>query len=227
MKKLSCSTGSALLALSLAACGPITEEELDVMQREQPLESTCTSLGSQINAHACAHSNTSADHLSRTATSGLTSSTPNVNTKHKQYDVTLPAGAAGTVTFKPANTGSWAFYFTQNIPFALKNGTSPLSPALAHGIFVSGCSLTHAKVYDLDSTVTYQLELGAAQGNLVGLIPEELADSAVRYYRDADGDTWGDNDLTKSIRTACTQPSGYVTRRYDCNDNNPAVYSCN
>ena len=40
------------------------------------------------------------------------------------------------------------------------------------------------------------------------------------YYRDRDGDSWGDLGDT---RRACTQPPGYVSRPGDCNDNNAAI----
>ena len=68
------------LALSLAACGPNSDEELDLAEREQPLESTCTALGPMITEHTCYHANRAADKLTRTATSGVTSTTPNINT---------------------------------------------------------------------------------------------------------------------------------------------------
>ncbi|MFM7203562.1 MAG: MopE-related protein [Myxococcota bacterium] len=40
------------------------------------------------------------------------------------------------------------------------------------------------------------------------------------WYRDADGDTFGDG---KSTLTACTKPSGYVSNDLDCNDSNANI----
>ncbi len=41
------------------------------------------------------------------------------------------------------------------------------------------------------------------------------------YYRDADGDDYGNPLLTTQ---ACTAPTGYVTNNTDCNDGNASVY---
>ncbi len=40
------------------------------------------------------------------------------------------------------------------------------------------------------------------------------------YYRDADGDGFGNPNITT---LACSQPAGYVTNNLDCNDSNPAI----
>jgi hypothetical protein len=40
------------------------------------------------------------------------------------------------------------------------------------------------------------------------------------YYADADGDGFGNPNVTT---TACSPPAGYVTNSTDCNDNNAAV----
>jgi hypothetical protein len=41
------------------------------------------------------------------------------------------------------------------------------------------------------------------------------------YYRDADGDTYGDLD---AMASACAQPAGFVTDATDCNDHNRAIH---
>lgn len=41
------------------------------------------------------------------------------------------------------------------------------------------------------------------------------------YYRDADGDGWGNSSQT---RRACSRPSGFVTKRGDCNDGSNKIY---
>jgi hypothetical protein len=43
----------------------------------------------------------------------------------------------------------------------------------------------------------------------------------ISYYRDADGDTFGDVSLSSK---ACAAPEGYVTDSTDCNDEDKAIY---
>ncbi len=221
MKMMMRNLCGALFGLSLAACGPAIEGEEGFSQQEGSLEAGCTALGSAITSHSCLHSTNSADHLSVTATSGLTAATPAINTSHKQYDVTLPAGAAGTVKFTPSAVGSWAFYLTQNTSITVKDGAgNTLAAALTHS--VSGCALTKVVVFNLSSTSTaYQVTLGSVSGNQVGVVAERVEDFTALYYQDADGDTWGNNNV--SVSTACVPPAGYVSRRYDCNDANASI----
>ena len=45
--------------------------------------------------------------------------------------------------------------------------------------------------------------------------------SPTTFYRDADGDSWGNSSSTT---TACAAPSGYVSRGGDCNDSVASIY---
>ena len=54
--------------------------------------------------------------------------------------------------------------------------------------------------------------------NCNGMIDEGVAQP---YYRDADGDSFGD---MASVMYACVPPSGYVANGTDCDDTNPAVH---
>ncbi|PTL80661.1 putative metal-binding motif-containing protein [Vitiosangium sp. GDMCC 1.1324] len=213
----------AILGLSLAACGPALEAEEGAGQQGQSLEAGCTQLGSSITTHACTHANNSADQVSVTATSGLTASTPSISTNHKYYSATLPSGAAGTVKFRPSAAGSWAFYLTQNITLTVKDSSgTPVSPVLGHAVSATGCSLVKVAVYDLTSTTTdYEVILGTASGNLVGVVPERLEDNRVRFYQDADSDAYGNSSV--SVFTACVPPAGYITQRFDCNDADASI----
>jgi hypothetical protein len=51
-----------------------------------------------------------------------------------------------------------------------------------------------------------------------GLIDEGVLST---FYRDLDGDTYGNPSITTQ---ACSAPAGYVANNTDCNDNNAAVY---
>ncbi|HEX8441150.1 putative metal-binding motif-containing protein [Archangium sp.] len=214
----------ALLGLSLVACGPAVEGEESVQELEQELEAGCTQLGSTITGHACTHANNSADLVAVTATSGLTSSTPDISTAHKFYSVTLPAGATGTVKYRPSLAGSWALYLTKNITVTVKDASgNTVASALGHAVSATGCSLVKAVVFDLTSTTTdYRVDLGSATGDQVAMVLERLEDNRVRYYQDADGDAWGNSSVSKY--TACVPPSGYITQRFDCNDANASIH---
>ncbi len=49
----------------------------------------------------------------------------------------------------------------------------------------------------------------------------QIDENRRRYYRDADGDGWGNRN---SSTLACTQPGGYTTRTHDCDDGNRNIF---
>ena len=57
--------------------------------------------------------------------------------------------------------------------------------------------------------------------NCNGTIDESTAVNASTWYRDSDGDTYGNASLSQR---ACTQPSGYVSNSTDCDDTRAAVH---
>lgn len=54
--------------------------------------------------------------------------------------------------------------------------------------------------------------------NCDGKVDENV--SLLTWYRDQDGDRWGD---ARSTYSACLQPSGFVSASRDCNDNDPRM----
>ncbi|MFP2932627.1 hypothetical protein ACLESO_47270 [Pyxidicoccus sp. 3LG] len=224
MKLMKRNLCGALLGLSLAACGPMDEAELETpASQEQELPANCTSVDdTNMTNHACVHYNNGADNVN-------VSSGGSVNTKHKHYTVTLPPGLGGSVTFVPSattagdTTESVSFYLSPTTTLTVTLSGSTVTPGISETIS-SGCGLSQVVTYDLTVGSTYTLNLGAVAGNQVRLVPEYLDDNKATWYRDADGDTYG--TPINPISTACEPPSGYVNRRFDCNDSNPAIYNC-
>lgn len=56
--------------------------------------------------------------------------------------------------------------------------------------------------------------------NSVTITQSELNTAQPAWYRDVDGDSYGNTSVTVN---ACTAPAGYVARGGDCNDNNSAI----
>lgn len=221
MKKTMRLAWGALLGLGLVGCGPMEEQESPLAQDEQSLEAGCTTLGSNINTHACGHYNTAADHVARTASATRSTTTaPDISTTHKAYDIALPAGAEGSVKYTPTSTGSVVFYRNNNAAFTVVNASTSATVAPALNNTPSVCGLTYASVYDLTAGTTYILAAGPVAGNAITVVAEYLNDNRVRYYLDSDNDGYGG---TTSVYTACVPPSGYITPRFDCNDANVSV----
>jgi len=229
MKMTKRSVVSAFFGLALAACGPVDETEQETYsQQEQELPANCTSVANtNMTTHACVHYNNSGDNINVTASATRTTSAPGISTKHKHYTVALPSGAEGSVTFVPAattsgdTTESIAFYLSPSATFTLlTSGGTTVTPGI-NQTFSSGCGLSKAVVYDLTVGSTYILAMGPVTGNTVRVVAEYLDDNNVRWYPDADGDTYGVS--TSSILTACQPPAGYANRRFDCNDSNASI----
>ncbi len=219
---------SAALGLALAACGPISPVEEEVLpQQEQALEAGCTALGPTIISHSCAHV-ANGPHSSVSASSSWSDpSMQSVSGTHTHYDVTLPGSGgsySGTLKFVPSRSNSaWAFFLSAGVSAELKDsGGTVVSPVLSHSISQGGCSLTQVVVYDgLTYNATYKLTLGSSTSSTLDLVTERVEDNRVYYFDDADSDTYGDTNVYKL--TACVPPAGYVTDDTDCDDTNASI----
>jgi Protein metal binding site. len=69
------------------------------------------------------------------------------------------------------------------------------------------------------TTTLYCVTTPAAVSNSITM---EASSSSITYYRDLDGDGFG-NSSSGTIQ-ACGATVGYVSNNSDCNDNNAAVY---
>ncbi|HEX8699556.1 MAG TPA: putative metal-binding motif-containing protein [Myxococcaceae bacterium] len=217
----------AVVGMTLAACGPTgAPEQVEPEQQAQGLEAGCTALGPEMLEHTCEHATLGPfASVTASATDTFTSTSPNINSTHKYYTVTLPGSGTsytGTVKFVPGSTGSWAFFLSQDIPITVKDSSgNTLTAALTDGLSGSTCTLTKAVVYNLTKSATYRVTLGTASGPTVGVSTERVEDYRVYYFQDADSDAYGNTNVFQL--TACTPPTGYVTDDTDCNDANASI----
>lgn len=219
---------SVLLALGVAACGPVGSEEQELAEQREALEAGCTQLGTWVTEHACEHV-TGGPYASVTAKSAelFSTTTPNINTSHTYYTVTLPGSGGsykGTVRFVPSRTNSWAFFTNPDVPVKLTNSSGTVfTPALSHT--VSGCGLQRVTVYNLTQngsrSLYYLLTLGTTSSSSVGVSVERVEEHNRYYFQDADADSYGNTNVFKL--TACTPPASYVLDDTDCNDANASI----
>lgn len=219
---------SAVLALGVVACGPVSSEEQEPAEQRGPLEAGCTQLGSWVVDHACEHV-INGPYASVTASNLelFTTANPNINAAHTYYTVSLPGSGTsykGTVRFVPGRTNSWAFFTNPDVPVKLTNSSGTvLPPALSHT--VSGCGLQRVTVYNLTQngsrSLYYLLTLGTTSSSTVGVSVERVEEHNRFYFQDADSDSYGNTNVFKL--TACTPPAGYVLNDTDCNDSNASI----
>ncbi len=106
-------------------------------------------------------------------------------------------------------------------------GNLDLDPLFSVGVNLAACSpaidagsnaaIPAGVLTDINGTtriVNVTVDMGAIEYNLT---------SAVTYYRDSDGDTYGDPNNSKSFYCS-TIPSGWVANNTDCNDGIGTVY---
>lgn len=133
-----------------------------------------------------------------------------------QYRIRLGAGTStglgSSLSFSVINWGTSSYFLRTEINPGtgfINMGTDPLSSV----------------PYALFSKSTSALPNGTVNGQVLSWngtswVPASICSLLTQYYRDADGDGFGNAAVSAA---SCFQPSGYVLNSSDCNDNNSSI----
>lgn len=241
MKKI-----AILLSVVLAGCSASNGgDELassaaeDGASNQQPLLANCTTgrLSDSFVTHTCNHY-TFGPYQARTATTTAPfpwfgaqaplASPSNNGRTHIYYTVNLTGSGpySGTMRLKPEASGDYAILYSSPLSsFTVKQvggGFIASDATLSPNPGTMSCSgFSGYQVFNLSSAQSYEIAMtGSAAA--VNVLFELVADSNARWYKDADGDTWGDS--SQSILTACAPPATYpASRGSDCNESNASI----
>ena len=126
------------------------------------------------------------------------------STRTRYQASSRPCGTTCLSETQTCSGGSWSGSYT---------GTSCSASTRTGYLAYSVCS---------PATCTTQSQTCQSDGNWSGTgIGSCSVTSATTYYRDVDGDGYGNPSVTTS---SCSQPAGYVADNTDCNDNNASVW---
>jgi hypothetical protein len=183
-------------------------------------------------AHGCAHA-TLGPFVGVSAAPLDGSDPPDVSAAHAAFQIALvedDAGWSGEVTLRRPQTGEYALLVDPSVDVAVIDPDGdPVDPEMDREI-ASCPALARALVVDLEGGVTYRLRFGASAAPEVLLVVEplehehgddDLETGASTFYRDSDGDGYGDPLVSVQ---ACAAPPGYVDNGADCDDTDPFVH---
>jgi hypothetical protein len=162
---------ASLLPALLIGCAPSSAEpeapELEQSQLEERLEiaAVCADI-EEVIEHACFHGDNGPFVAVNAAPPGSTA-IPNVNTPHTAFNITLPADSpstyTGSVTFRPPETGEYAFLLSRRRAFKIYEGDTLISRECSAFIDETSCgSLQRLVMADLEAGKVYRLEFKAA-----------------------------------------------------------------
>ncbi len=160
--------GSSLSFL-LAGCGATAvdseEPELKQSQAEGLEIAAVCEEDPELIEHACYHSDFGPYVAVNAAPLGGTP-VPNVNAPHTAFNITLPADAtynyAGSVTFRPPETGEYAFFLSRKRAFKIYDGDTVVSRECSSLVDETSCgSLRRTVMADLEEGKVYRLEFKA------------------------------------------------------------------
>ncbi|MDY7228169.1 hypothetical protein [Hyalangium rubrum] len=159
------------LPLLLTACGQTMEAPDELTQvevQEEPLVeamSTCEGPDEEVVEHACYHGDFGPFTAVTAAPLGGTT-LPNVNLPHTAYNITLPTHSlysyAGSVTYRPAESGEYAFLLSRQRGLKIYDGNTLVSKECSYAIDETACgSLRRMVTADLEEGKVYRLEFKA------------------------------------------------------------------
>jgi hypothetical protein len=222
--------GGMLLALAVVGCSQGSMEEAGALEAErevgelgQSLIAGCSAIGNDGLAHACTHGSLGpfASRVARTAATYDTFAAT-----HTYYNVTFTDGVApyvGRIDYTPSATSDYAIYFNPSLTVTVKrdsNGAT-VNPLLDKSM--SSCSfLSGYRVFPLTGSVKYRIEITSASTTPVKVLLEDLTDASSWWYKDMDGDFWGDSSQKQF--TPCVPDAPYTVKQgTDCNEANAAI----
>jgi len=211
------------VGLSLAGCAQ-PESPPAPAELRQALPEGCTSFDdTPMTEHSCGHAEFGPFAVvSASASREFAAASPNVNSVHTHYTVTLPSGASeGTVKYRPQRSGEWVFYVAPTTPVTLLDAAGNAVPLVMQQPIQSCSLLNHAYVFNLTALATYRLVLGSGGSGAPAVVIERLDDFQTFYFADADGDGFGNTDDV--FVTMCEPPAGRVSDDTDCNDSNASI----
>ncbi|MBK7808987.1 MAG: T9SS type A sorting domain-containing protein [Saprospiraceae bacterium] len=112
-------------------------------------------------------------------------------------------GSSGSIAFTTTNLPNGIYSLTY---------TGPGSP---QNVIVSGNAFLLSG-RTAGSYSNFSITINGCTGTVAG--PVNLSDPSYTWYRDLDGDTFGNPSVTQA---SCTPPVGYVANSTDCDDNDP------
>lgn len=111
-------------------------------------------------------------------TSASSASAPNVDLPHTAFMVALPGSVVGHVSYRPGESGEYAFYLGADVELALRDSSNSLAPTFVEP--VAACAgLAKAFIYDLVGATKYDVSLTPAANEESTTLIIENVDSLV------------------------------------------------
>ena len=134
--------------------------------------------GEDVDAEGCEHL-TEGPYTPVAAATDRSAAAPAVAADHQAYSISLPAGAAGHVTFAADAAGDHVLFFDQDVPVKVFSSSGVEEPIAASASGSEACDQVKGRHTVALTVGTHILEIGAAGSvSLVNLVIEEAGGHA-------------------------------------------------